>query len=57
MLTLVNITELNLSVFFGRLTICKFHDAADAEITSSCVGATSANKVKTFPCYTAQYVF
>lgn len=52
MLTLVNITELNLSVFSGRLTICKFRDDVDAGITtSSCVGATGANKVITPACY------
>ena len=44
MLTLVNSTELNLSVLPGRFTICKFKDDVDGT-TSSCVGATSANKV------------
>lgn len=45
MLTLVNVTELNFSVFPGQLTICKFLGDADAGITSSYVGSTSANKV------------
>ncbi|XP_057373996.1 Bardet-Biedl syndrome 2 protein-like isoform X1 [Daphnia carinata] len=45
MLTLVNVIELNLSVFPGQLTICKFKENADTGITSSYVGATSANKV------------
>lgn len=48
MLTLVNVTELNLSVFPGQLTICKFKEDADTGITSSYVGATSANKVGLF---------
>lgn len=42
MLTLVDSTELNVSVLQGRLIVCKLNPN---DPTASCIGATSANKV------------
>ena len=43
MLTLVDSTQLNLSILPGRLIVCKL--SRDNPETTSCIGATSANKV------------
>ena len=44
MLTLINSSELNLSVLHGRFTVSKLN----GEITS-CIGASSTNKVSSKP--------
>ena len=49
MLTLVDSTELNVSVLPGRLVLCKLGSSGEDgsnKLLVSCVGATSANKVR-----------
>jgi len=46
MLTLVDSTELNLSVLPSRFIVCQLKSEDGNTRVSSCVGATSANKVK-----------